>query len=43
MTQANFVVSVLIRHEGSGWAAQCHEYDIAAQGAAKAHPAKEGA
>ncbi len=30
--QANFVVSILLRHEGTGWAAQCLEYDIAAQG-----------
>ena len=30
--QGNFAISVLLRHEGSGWAAQCLEYDIAAQG-----------
>jgi hypothetical protein len=28
-----FSISVLLRQEGYGWAAQCLEYDIAAQGA----------
>jgi hypothetical protein len=32
MEQANFVVSILLRYEGDGWAAQCLEYDISAQG-----------
>jgi hypothetical protein len=27
-----FSISVLLRHEHYGWAAQCLEYDIAAQG-----------
>jgi predicted RNase H-like HicB family nuclease len=27
-----FTVSVLLRYEGTGWAAQCLEFDIAAQG-----------
>jgi hypothetical protein len=29
----SFSLSVLLRHEREGWAAQCLEYDIAAQGA----------
>lgn len=28
----SFSISVLLRHEEHGWAAQCLEYDIAAQG-----------
>ncbi|MHB8615498.1 MAG: hypothetical protein ACYC93_05440 [Candidatus Acidiferrales bacterium] len=32
MLQGNFSISVLLRHEEFGWAAQCLEYDIAAQG-----------
>lgn len=28
----SFSISVLLRHEDHGWAAQCLEYDIAAQG-----------
>ena len=30
--QATFSVSVLLRYEDCGWAAQCLEYDISAQG-----------
>jgi hypothetical protein len=30
--QGNFAISVVLRHERDGWAAQCLEYDIAAQG-----------
>jgi hypothetical protein len=29
---ANFSLSILLRHEEYGWAAQCLEYDISAQG-----------
>jgi hypothetical protein len=29
----SFSISILLRPEGNGWAAQCLEYDIAAQGA----------
>ena len=32
MTQATFVVSVLLLHEQDNWVAQCLEYDVAAQG-----------
>ena len=28
----SFSISILLRPEGKGWAAQCLEYDIAAQG-----------
>lgn len=28
----SFSISVLLRYEGEGWAAQCLEFDIAAQG-----------
>jgi hypothetical protein len=33
MGQNSFSISVLLRYEAFGWAAQCLEYDIAAQGA----------
>ena len=32
MANNKFDVTILIQHEGCGWAAQCLEYDIAAQG-----------
>jgi hypothetical protein len=32
MGQQSFSISILLRHEGKGWSAQCLEYDIAAQG-----------
>jgi len=30
--QLSVAISILLRPEGNGWAAQCLEYDIAAQG-----------
>ena len=32
MMRAHFHVNILLCHEGESWAAQCMEYDIAAQG-----------